>query len=726
MPPVTVQQACQIAFAHQQAGRLAEAEALYLKILEVSPRNLEVLHLFGVIAYQTGRSELAAKLIGEAVRLDPNNPTTLTNLGEVFRTAGRLAEAIDAHHRALRLKPDYPQVHDNLGKVFMNQGKLAEAIAAHSRALQLSPHNADACNNLGAAFAASGRFDEAIAAYRRAIQLRPDSPEAHNNLGNTLLDLDRFEEAIAEYRLALQHQPDRPEALTNLGAALMHRGQTDEAIALHRRALQLKPNLADACNNLANALKDQGRLSEAIGAYRGALLIDPKDSRAHNNLIFALSFQPGESEAAISAEKQRWNQQISEPLRRSISAFPIKPHSNGRLRIGYVSPDFRDHVVGRQLMPLIRNHNSADFEILCYAGVVRGDALTNEYQRHIPLWRNTVGVSDDHLAQTIRRDEIDILVDLTQHLAGNRLAVFARNSAPVQVSFAGYPEGTGLEAIGYRISDRWLESETGGEDAIGVEGTGRAGKIENAESAAGVAGEDGVEVARVDRKHERIYLIDSFWCYDPCAMEVVVNELPAAKDGQIAFGSLNNFCKVNDLVLMLWARVLARVKGSRLILLSGLGSHRQRTVDFLAKHGVQPGQVEFVAPCPRKDYLELYHGVDIVLDPFPYGGHTTSLDALWMGVPVVSLAGDRAVSRAGVSILNNLGLPELVTFSEDDYVKTAVKLAKDLPRLAELRRTLRSRMANSVLMDAPHFARQIEAAYRAMWRDWCTKQRGPA
>jgi predicted O-linked N-acetylglucosamine transferase (SPINDLY family) len=285
----------------------------------------------------------------------------------------------------------------------------------------------------------------------------------------------------------------------------------------------------------------------------------------------------------------------------------------------------------------------------------------------------------------IRRDGVDILVDLSQHMADNRLSVFARRPAPVQVSFAGYPESAGLDAIGYRISDRYLEA------CSADEGTGRK---------------------------EQVRLIDTFWCYDPCGVEVDVNELPARENGIVTFGCLNNFCKVNEPVLRRWARVLGRVKDSRLILLSGVGSHRQRALETLESEGVEAGRVEFVDFRPRREYLELYHRLDIILDTAPYNGHTTSLDALWMGVPVVSLAGNTRVSRAGLSQLTNLGLPELVAHSETEYVNIAESLARDLPRLARLRSTLRERMQNSVLMDAPRFARNVEAAYRSMWHAW--------
>jgi len=296
-------------------------------------------------------------------------------------------------------------------------------------------------------------------------------------------------------------------------------------------------------------------------------------------------------------------------------------------------------------------------------------------------------VGDEALAGMIRGDGVDILVDLAQHTAGHRLTVFARQPAPVQVSFLGYPESAGLEAIEYRISDRFLEGGSADEAAAG--------------------------------RKERVVLIDSFWCYDPCGIEVEVKGQPANENATVAFGCLNNFCKVNEQTLKLWARVLGKAKDSRFIMRSPGGSHRRRTLEIFAREGVAGGRVEFVKSSPRRQYLEMYHRLDIVLDTFPYNGHTTSLDALWMGVPVVSLAGKTPVSRAGLSQLNHVGLPELAAHSEEEYARIAVDLASNLPRLAQLRATLRQRMETSVLMDGRRFARNMEAAYRSMWQRWC-------
>jgi predicted O-linked N-acetylglucosamine transferase (SPINDLY family) len=503
-----------------------------------------------------------------------------------------------------------------------------------------------------------------------------------------LREQDRLDEAIVEYRRALELKPDFPEALNNLGAALAEQGCLDEAETAYRHALQLQPGHLKARNNLGGALERQGRLDEAIAEYRKALELKPEDARVQSNLVYALHFRPGRGAMEAAEERRRWNRQFGEPLRPFILPQANDRSPERRLRIGYVSPDFRDHVVGRNLLPLFRSHDRRNLEILCYSGVVKPDLMTEEFRRRAQQWRSTLGVGDEALAEMIRRDEVDILVDLTQHLAGNRLPMFARQPAPVQVSFAGYPESTGLEAIEYRISDRYLE--------------------------AGVAPQDAGDTGG----NEKVCFIDSFWCYDPCNADVAVNTTPALQAKSVTFGSLGNFAKVNNAVLKLWARVLGAVKDSRLLVWSPAGSHRQRTLQTLEKEGVEARRVEFMAFCPRREYLELYHRLDIVLDTFPYNGHTTSLDALWMGVPVVSLAGATPVSRAGLSQLSNLGLPELVAHSETEYVNIAEGLARDLPRLVELRSTLRERMEKSVLMDASRFTRQVEQAYREMWERW--------
>lgn len=723
MPPISIRQAFELALQHHQAARLAESEVIYRQILAVQPDHPDALHLLGVIAHQHGQHARAVELIERSIDVNPNNAAAFSNLGSAYRACGRAGDAVVAYRRAIELKPDYAEAQSNLGNALRQQGHLDEAIAAFQRALVLRPNLASAHNNLGVVLCEICQLDDAIWAFTRALDLDADYAEACNNLAHALGLKGQLDRAIDAARRAVALSPDYPEAHSNLGNLLAGRGNLDEAVFELRRAAELNPDLAEVDNNLGGVFHIQGFLDEAIAAYRRVIERKPDRPDLHSNLIYALHFHPRRDPRVILEEQRRWNERFGDGAKRIVCAYEVTCEPERRIRIGYVSPEFRSHVTGRYLAPLFRCHDHGKFQVVCYSGVVSADELTVYFQQHANLWRSTAGVQDELLAATIRRDEVDILVDLTQHLAGNRLRLFARKPAPLQVSFAGYPESTGLEAIGYRISDRWLEGRNGEMAAIQHTPDEKGGS--GMRNCGWKIGEVRNEAAPLKVAPERVYLIDSFWCYDPCGMEVAINELPARINGWMTFGSLNNFSKVNDLILNLWARVLTQGKNSRLILLTGFGSHRQRTVDFMAAHGVEPGRLEFIAPCPRKGYLELYHRLDIAFDPFPYGGHTTSLDALWMGVPVVSLAGERAVSRAGLSILSHLGLPELVAFSEDEYVKIAINLATDLPRLAELRRTLRSQMEKSVLMDGPHFARQIEAAYRAMWREWCAKQGSP-
>jgi len=609
-------------------------------------------------------------------------------------------------------------------------GRLAEAENLYRQILAAEPRNADALHLLGVVAAQVGKHDVAVDFMTKAIALTSNFPEAYYNFGKVLFESGRAGEAIAAYRQAIVLQPNYAEANANLGYALRDQGQLDEAIAAYRQAIALQPTFSEAHNNLGNALRDQGQLDEAIASYRQALALKPDLPEAHSNLVFILHYHPGHNAESVGEEQRCWNRQHAEPCRQFIQPHRNEPAPDRRLRIGYVSPDLRDHVVGRYLMPLFEHHDRTQFELWCYAGVRRPDAMTARFRSMAGQWRSTLGLGDQQVAELIREDGVDILVDLSLHSAGNRLPVFARQPAPVQLSYAGYPGSTGLEAIGYRISDRYLEadaSEMGGGNAECGMRSAECG-ISAQKCTAGSAsqiGDSGPDIPHSKFQippSERVFLLDSFWCFDPRGVDVPVRALPAMESKVVTFGCLNNFCKVNARVLALWARILGRVEGSRLLLLSPTGSHRERTLAILRSLGVDESRVEFVVRRPRREYLEWYRRIDIGLETFPYNGHTTSLDAFWMGVPVPALVGELPVSRAGLSHLMNLGLPELVARSEDEYTNLVVALARDPPRLAGLRATLRERMKASVLMDAPHYARQIETAYRAVWRLWCTQK----
>ena len=537
--------------------------------------------------------------------------------------------------------------------------------------------------NIEESFAAARRLQQggqltaAEAGYRRILDVAPDQAEVHYNLGIVLRDLGRFSEAAMSYAQALKAQPRFPQAANNLGVMLERMSRMDEAEHWLREAGRMDPASAEVWNNLGGVLKDLARFDEAVECYDRAIALQPGNPRLDSNRIFALHYGPADDPAVLLGAAQEWGRRFADPL--AVAVRDGERPSGRRLRIGYLSAYFREHCQALFTVPLLAHHDHAAFEIFCYSDVTAPDAFTGRLRAGADVWRDTARLGDAEVAALIRSDQIDVLVDLTIHMAHDRLLVFARKPAPVQVTWLGYPGTSGLKAMDWRLTDAWLDP-TAAADACYVE-----------------------------RSHR---LDGSFWCYDPLTDQPPVNPLPALAGGPFTFGCLNNYCKVTDLTLELWTQVLQAVPGSRLLMLAPRGSARERVRERL---GVAAGLVDFAAYQPRAAYLELYHQIDLGLDTFPYNGHTTSLDSLWMGVPVVSRTGRTAVSRAGLSLLANLGLGELATPSPAEFVRIATTLAGDPGRLAALRGGLRGRMEKSPLMNAARFTRNLEQAYREMW-----------
>ncbi len=637
---------------HHRAGRLAQAEKIYRQVLSNRPDQAEALHLLGILSVQTEKLDEAIKSIRRAVTVCPNNAVYCNDLANVLNSAGQVDQAIEFYRRAIQLKPDLAEVHANLGLVLEKNRQLDEAIACFREAVRVKPAYADAHMFLGNALTTKEQFADASVCYREAIRLKPDFAEAHKNLG------DCFKKA----------------------------GRLDEVVACYQKAISIKPDFVDALINLGNAFKDTGNLNGAIAAYRKVIQLKPDFAAAHSNLIYTLHFHPGFDAGAIFEEHRRWNQQHAEPLKKLI-----QPHANNRdperqLRIGYVSPDFCEHPVGRFILPLLAAHDHDRFAIYCYSDAQRSDRFTELIREHAGQWRNIVGLSHERVAQMIREDQIDILVDLTMHMAENRMLMFAGKPAPIQVTYLAYCSTTGLDTMDYRLTDPHL---------------------------------DPPEMDDAFYSEKSVRLPETYWCYPPQDQSLEVGSLPALTSGEVTFGCLNNFCKVSADALEVWMQLLRALPKSHLILHAHEGSHRQRVRELLQNQGIDPERLKFASKASLSDYFALHQQIDICLDPFPCNGGTTTCDALWMGVPVVTLAGRTAVGRGGASVLRNIGLPELVAETTQRYVQIATSLANDLPRLSELRRTLRGRMQASPLMDAPKFARNIEAAYRQMWRNWC-------
>jgi protein O-GlcNAc transferase len=444
------------------------------------------------------------------------------------------------------------------------------------------------------------------------------------------------------------------------------------------------PHHAALHDNLGSVLKDAGDIDAAIACFRRALDLDPANSATHGNLAYALCFRSNAAEP-IREEAARWNNRFAAALTAAAPRHSDDPSPHRRLRVGYVSADFRGHCQSLFTIPLLSRHDHAGFEIHCYSSVDRPDECTRRIAALADVWHDVRGLDDAALAARIRDDGIDILVDLTMHMARGRPLTFARKPAPVQVAWLAYPGTTGLAAIDYRISDPRLDPAD----------------------------------ADLMYSERTIRLPDSFWCYDPLTEDPAVNALPALERGFLTFGCLNNPCKLTDDTLALWTQVLEAMGNARLMLLAPSGRHRLKLSQRLAAHGISAERVDFAPYRARASYLASYTQIDIGLDTLPYNGHTTSLDSLWMGVPVITRVGATCVGRGTLSQLFQLDLSRLAAHSDAEFVAAAVALGSDLPGLARLRHELRGRLAQSPLMDSARFARHMESAYVRMWGDYC-------
>jgi protein O-GlcNAc transferase len=733
-----------VAVQHHQAGRLQAAEQICLQILATEPTNADALHLLGAIKAQTGNHQMAVEYIERAVALRPDWAEAHANLGNVLTAQGRLSEAVACYRRAVELKPDFArarynlgvvlsdlgkpdealacyrralelepnfaEAHNNLGNALKSQGSPGEAVACYQRALELKPDYAAAHNNLGTALYDLGKPDEALACYRRAIQLKPDFALAHNNLGialgnlgdldeavtcyrralalepnfalahynlgNALQDRGDLREAVACYRRALELEPDHAEVHSNLGNALKNQGDLEGAVACYRRALELKPDQAAAHNNLGNAFRDQGMLDLALACYRRALELKPDDATAHSNLLYTLHYCTGVTATALAEAHAEYDRRHAVRFG-SAALRNEKIHDlHGRVRLGFVSRDLGRHPVGYFLVRVLENLDRKRHETICYSDRVKKDGLTRRIQTAATGWRDVMGMNDERLAEQIRADRIDILFDLAGHTACNRLLVFARKPAAIQISWIGYEGTTGLGAMDYLLADHLM----------------------------------------VPPGSERHYcetvlrMPDGYLCYDPPETAPPAGPPPFLNNGFATFGSFNNLAKITPEVVTVWARILRAAPTARLLMkYRGLGdrSVKQRFLDLFAVHDVGPERLDLGPWSSYSDYLATYREVDLTLDPFPFSGSATTCESLWMGVPVITCAGETFASRHSLCHLTNSGLTETIARDRDAYVELAVALAGDPARILALRSGSRERMAASPLCDGKRFARNL-------------------
>ncbi|MGH8596325.1 MAG: tetratricopeptide repeat protein, partial [Gammaproteobacteria bacterium] len=670
----------------RERGDLSEAARCFEAALARRP-TAEVWQKFADLSVRMQRLPEAAEAYRAARDLAPEDPEIWNRYGAVLQSLRRFEEAVVCHHRAIQLRPDFAEAHNNLGNALKDFRRPAEAVICYRRALDLDPKLVAAWNNLGNACLDLGAAADALAALRQALALAPEFADAHLNLGNVLKRLGHLEEATYCFNRALSLKPDFVQAHNNLGVVLTERGQHVDAIAHLERALTLDPEFAEAHNNLGNVYKNQARLAEALAAFQKALNLRPDYSGAHSNLLFTLNYVDGVTPREIFELSRDFNTRHAAHLAPESFTYQNNRLPERRLKIGYVSPDFRAHACAFFLEPLFRYHDRTAVEVHAYAEVAFPDAVTARLQGLVDCWHSTVGLHDERVADQIRADGIDIVIDLAGHTASGRLLALARKPAPIQVTYLGYPATTGLDVVDYRLTDRWTEP---------------AG-----------ACEDYYTEALVRLPH-------SLWCYQPFADMPAVTELPALRRGHLTFGSFNNFAKVGPRVIALWARVLQAIPDSRLIAITvPAGSAQEKLKAAFADYGIAPSRIVLRDRLLRQRYLDLFNEVDVALDPFPCNGGTTTCDALWMGLPVVTLIGDTFLSRASYSLLQTTGFGRYAAENDAAYVAICLDAADDLPALAAVRNNMRERLAQSPLLDARSFARDVEHVYREMWRRWC-------
>ncbi|PWC58193.1 hypothetical protein TSH7_24155 [Azospirillum sp. TSH7] len=609
---------------------------------------------------------------------------------------GRIAEAEAGYRAVLAADPGHPNANNNLAIILRARGDWEEALGCYRRALARNATDPFVHSNHGCLLLDMGRPAEAEAALRTAVRLKPDYAEAHFNLANILRTLGDRGAAKAAYSEALRLKPDMASALCNLGD--LHKGAVElsKAVECFVAALKADPKSAEAWNNLGETLKEMGRIEEAITVFQKGLEAHPAHALMHSNLLLALHYTPAVPPETIFKAHAAWAQRHADPLLPAGKRHANPRAPQRRLRVGYVSPDFCAHSVAFFAEPLIREHDRGLFEVICYHAAARSDVVTERLKGLADGWRSLVGLDDARAAALIEQDGIDILVDLTGHTANNRLTLFARKPAPVQVTWLGYPNTTGMHAIDWRLSDAIAEPP-GEADRLSAE-----------------------RIAR---------LPNGFHSYRPPVDVAPPAAPPLRANGHVTFGSFNNTSKVTGEVVRVWSEILKRVPNSRLIVKSaqmGDEETRRRYLNTFVQFGIDAGRVELLARIDAADgHLRAYDRIDIGLDPFPYNGTTTTCEALWMGVPVVTWTGASHVARVGASLLTHCGLSELVAADEAGYIATAVALAGDPERLDRLRRTMRDRLNAAPLTNYTGFARDVEAAYRAMWQDWVASSAPP-
>jgi predicted O-linked N-acetylglucosamine transferase (SPINDLY family) len=746
------------ATALRSAGQLSRAKQSFERALKIIPAYAEALSGLGNILRDLGEFESAIEKYRSAISVNPSYAEAHYNLGTTLKDAGMLDESVSSFRHALAINPNFAEAHNNLGNALralgrlsdaeahqlqavtlrpmsaefnynlgttqLEQGRASKAIFSFKSALALNPAHAESHCNLGNAYRDIGQLNDAVIAYTNAVQINPGMAIAHNNLGATLKNMGRVDDAIKSLSKALALKPDYAECHSNLGAALRDLGQLDVAVERYKTALRISPDLVEAHCNMGVVLRDQGRLQQALSCFqeaaairpsfpephsglamtlqalwrpieaeknfRRAVELDPKNATYHSNLLFHLELHPSKDTSNLFAEYQNFGQKFEVEHIKNWPTFSNTKDPSKILRVGFVSGDFRNHPIANFIEPII-NHLAKMplLQLHAYNNYAFEDAVTKRISQSFAHWTSVYGVSDADFAQQIQDDGIDILIDLSGHSAYNRLQTFARKPAPIQVTWMGFPGTTGLQAMDYYLSDKYFLPQ---------------GEFDS-------------------QFTEQIVHLPASAVFQPSPESPPVTALPALRNGYVMFGSFNRPNKISRDVIRLWSQVLHALPDARLQMAAmPADGPDPQLLEWFQSEGIDPQRLSFHKMCALSTYLGLHAQVDICLDTFPYNGGTTTLHALWMGVPTLTLAGTTAAGRTGASILGHVGLNAFLATSEQDFVQKGHELASDLDTLSTVRTSLRERFLSSSMGQPAVVAAGLESALRAMWHTWCNKQ----
>jgi len=616
--------------------------------------------------------------------------TRLIEEGHALEANGKFDEALQRYSDAIRIAPNPARAHLNYGNAKLLKRDLQGALNAFKTALKYKPDYSGAYFNMGNALLNNGQVEEAIENYQKALEIQPEYAEAHCALGVALQELGLIEAAANSHNRALKYNPHSIEAHNNLGIALQALGNSDDAVLSYQRALDLNPNLAEVHSNLSMALHDLGEIENSKASRARALELNPNLTDARSCSLFELNFTNEFSRSQYLEKAREYGHVVSKRAGERYTSW-ICDSTPERLRIGLVSGDLINHPVGFFLKPLLLNIDHSRIEIIAYPTNRKEDDLTAQIKPCFAGWKPLLGKNDANISRMIHEDGVHILIDLAGHTDFNRLPLFAWKPAPIQVSWLGYFASTGVSEIDYLLADKV-----------------------------------GVPESQQNQFTETIwYLPDTRLCFSAPEFDLPVTPLPALSKGAVTFGCFQNLPKINNEVLGAWSEILSAIPNAILrIQRKQLGEPEQnkRLVQRLQEHNIEPERVKMHGDSSRRDYLAVHSEIDIILDTFPYTGGTTTCEALWMGVPTLTLTGGSLLARQGASLLTAAGLNEWIAESKEEYVTKAINFARDIPKLASIRSNLRQQALSSPLYDAPRFARNFEDAMWEMWHIFQTNQ----